>query len=113
MPVLPTVWARRGTHLARRPRGDIVTIASDRPLPLIGSAPCSSGRDALTCRYRCGDACAHDAPNTSSTGTFADVMETVVSRRGLLRTGAVLGAVAVTGTGLAGSPVAAASSKAV
>ncbi len=88
-----------------------MTIASDRPqLPLINSvpptaAPCSTGRAALTCRYRCGDACAHEAPNTSTNETFADVMQAAISRRGLLRAGAVLGAVAT--TGLAGSPAAA------
>ncbi len=88
-----------------------MTIASDRPqLPLIDSAPpasCSTGRAALTCRYRCGDACSHEAPNTSDSETFADVMAAAVSRRGFLRTSAVLGAVAVTGVGLSGSPAAA------
>ncbi|MDO9379250.1 MAG: hypothetical protein Q7T56_10420, partial [Nocardioidaceae bacterium] len=71
-----------------------------RLLPVLSqsspAAPCSSGRAALTCRYRCGDACAHDAPNTSSNDTFADVMQSALSRRGLLRAGAVIG-----GTGAA------------
>ena len=88
-------------------------IASDRPLLTLidptpdDVAPCSTGRAALTCRYRCGDACSHEAPNTSTSETFADVMATAISRRGLLRTGAVLGAVTVTGAGLSGSPPAA------
>jgi len=90
-----------------------VTIASDRPLLTLidptsdDAAPCSTGRAALTCRYRCGDACSHEAPNTSTSETFADVMATAISRRGLLRTGAVLGAITVTGAGLSGSPAAA------
>ncbi|WP_262851249.1 PhoX family protein [Mumia quercus] len=54
-------------------------------------SPCASGRAALTCRMRCGDACAHDAPNTSDNAYFGDVA-TAMSRRGLLRTGAVVGA---------------------
>jgi secreted PhoX family phosphatase len=92
-----------------------VTVTPERHRPLLAvvdageapSAPCSTGRAALTCRYRCGDACAHEAPNTSDNPTFADVMQNVVSRRGVLRTGAVLGATAVVGAGLAGSPAAA------
>lgn len=35
-----------------------------RLLPLIGS-PHPGGRSAMTCRYRCGDACFHEVPNTS------------------------------------------------
>ncbi|MCL8249960.1 PhoX family phosphatase [Aeromicrobium fastidiosum] len=92
-----------------------MSIAPDRPLlPVIGhgtSSPCSSGRAALTCRYRCGDACAHEAPNASSNETFADVMESALSRRSVLRAGAVVGAAAVAGAGLAGSPAAAAGPK--
>ncbi|MEV5470786.1 hypothetical protein AB0L66_00240 [Streptomyces sp. NPDC052207] len=36
-------------------------------LPLIGTTSGShpGGRSALTCRYRCGDACFHEVPNTS------------------------------------------------
>ncbi|MCO7240968.1 phosphatase, partial [Aeromicrobium sp. CnD17-E] len=80
-----------------------MTISPERPLlpvvPLTGdvegcspTAPCASGRAAMTCLYRCGDACSHDAPNTSSNETFADVMAQVASRRGVLRAGAVIGA---------------------
>lgn len=82
----------------------------DRPLlPMadLPSSPCSSGRAALTCRYRCGDACAHDAPNVSDNQTFADVMADAISRRGVLRAGAVLGTVAAVGSGIATTPVAA------
>ncbi|GAA1402471.1 PhoX family protein [Pseudonocardia kongjuensis] len=69
--------------------------AGDRPalrlLPL--------GRQGLTCRYRCGDACSRPEPNTSSNGYFGDVLRTVLDRRGVLRAGAVLGLTA--GAGLA------------
>ncbi|RYY45281.1 MAG: DUF839 domain-containing protein, partial [Actinomycetales bacterium] len=70
-------------------------------------APCASGRAALTCRYRCGDACAHDAPNTSDNETFADVMARAASRRGVLRAGAVIGAATAATVAFSG-PVAAA-----
>ena len=95
-----------------------MTISPERPLlpvvPLTGdvegcspTAPCASGRAAMTCLYRCGDACSHDAPNTSSNETFADVMAQVASRRGVLRAGAVIGAATAATAAFAG-PVAAA-----
>lgn len=95
-----------------------MTITPERPLlPVVSrtaegdgcppEAPCASGRAALTCRYRCGDACAHDAPNTSANETFADVMAQVASRRGVLRAGAVIGAATAATAAFAG-PVAAA-----
>ena len=58
--------------------------------PPASGSPCASGRAALTCRMRCGDACAHEAPNTSDNAYFGDVA-TGMSRRGLLRAGAVVG----------------------
>jgi secreted PhoX family phosphatase len=56
------------------------------------------GRSEMTCLYRCGNACAHDAPNTSDNAYFGDVVREVVSRRGVLKAGAVL---AVAGAGAA------------
>ncbi|GGK86841.1 hypothetical protein Ppa06_45910 [Planomonospora parontospora subsp. parontospora] len=64
-----------------------------RTLPLLNS-PHKSGRSALTCEFRCGNACAHDVPNTGDNTYFGDVVTSVLSRRGMLRAGA-LGAVAV------------------
>ncbi|WP_411970402.1 PhoX family protein [Saccharothrix longispora] len=61
----------------------------------------------MTCKFRCGDACAHEAPNTSDNAYFGDVVGDVVRRRGLLKAGAVL-AVAGAGAGLLGSGTAAA-----
>ena len=49
-----------------------------------------SRRQGLTCRYRCGDACARDVPNTSGNEYFADVLGRAMSRRGVLRAGAVI-----------------------
>ncbi|MEU5690660.1 PhoX family phosphatase [Actinosynnema sp. NPDC020468] len=71
-----------------------------RLLPLLPNHPL--GRSAITCKYRCGDACAHEAPNTSDNAYFGDVVGDVVRRRGLLKAGAVL-AVAGAGAGLVGA----------
>ncbi|MFE2755954.1 PhoX family protein [Actinosynnema sp. NPDC059335] len=76
-----------------------------RLLPLLPNHPL--GRSAITCKYRCGDACAHEAPNTSANSYFGDVVSEVVRRRGLLKAGAVL-AVAGAGVGLVGAGTAAA-----
>jgi len=56
------------------------------------------GRQAVTCEYRCGNACSHEAPNTSDNAYFGDVVRNIVSRRGMLKAGAVL---AVAGAGVA------------
>ena len=72
-----------------------------RLLPLL-SANHPLGRQAVTCQYRCGNACAHEAPNTSDNEYFGDVVREVVSRRGVLKAGAV---VAVAGAGALASPV--------
>ncbi|PPK68022.1 PhoX family phosphatase [Actinokineospora auranticolor] len=58
------------------------------------------GRSAVTCQYRCSNACAHEAPNTSDNAYFGDVVRSIVSRRGMLKAGAVL---AVAGAGVAGT----------
>ncbi|MGP4110997.1 PhoX family protein [Streptomyces sp. 4N509B] len=44
----------------------------------------------MTCQYRCGDACSHPAPNTSQNPYFGDVVAAAVSRRDVLRAGAVV-----------------------
>ncbi|MGK5499410.1 PhoX family protein [Streptomyces sp. URMC 125] len=72
-------------------------------LPLIGSHP--GGRAALTCRYRCGDACFHEVPNTSGNEYAGDVIAGALSRRSMLRAGAVVGAAAAVGAaGLGQAP---------
>ncbi|MDA8372059.1 MAG: PhoX family phosphatase [Nocardiopsaceae bacterium] len=71
-----------------------------RTLPLVGQA--GGGRSRATCRLRCGDACFHEAPNTSDNAYFGDIFTAVLSRRGALRAGAVgAGAAAVGMSGLA------------
>ncbi|QLQ38919.1 PhoX family protein [Micromonospora robiginosa] len=63
---------------------------SDRPrlLPLLGGTRHGS-RDAMTCLYRCGNACDHPVPNRSDNPYFGDLVDAEVSRRGVVRAGAV------------------------
>ncbi|MGB3440223.1 MAG: PhoX family phosphatase [Actinophytocola sp.] len=75
-----------------------------RLLPLFTTNP-KGGRSSITCLYRCGNACAHEAPNTSDNTYFADVVADVASRRGMLKAGAVI---AVAGLVTAGAGTAAA-----
>ncbi|RBQ17850.1 phosphatase [Spongiactinospora rosea] len=62
-------------------------------LPLL-TTPHQGGRSALTCQFRCGNACSHDIPNTSENRYFGEIVTEALSRRGALRT-AALGALAV------------------
>jgi secreted PhoX family phosphatase len=75
-----------------------------RQLPLLTRH--TAGRSPMTCLYKCGDACSHPVPNESANEYFGDVVAGQVSRRGLLKAGAV-GAVAA-GIGLTAAPAAAA-----
>ncbi|MFE9691684.1 PhoX family protein [Micromonospora sp. NPDC005806] len=63
---------------------------SDRPrlLPLLGATR-HGARDAMTCQYRCGNACDHPVPNSSANPYFGDLVQAQVSRRGVVRAGAV------------------------
>nr|MDT0661383.1 PhoX family phosphatase [Micromonospora sp. DSM 115978] len=63
---------------------------SDRPrlLPLLGPAG-HAGRSPMTCLYRCGNACDHPVPNESDNPYFGDVVRAEVTRRGVVRAGAV------------------------
>lgn len=69
-----------------------MSVEPGRLLPLFSSHP--GGRSSVTCEYRCGNACAHPAPNTSDNTYFGDVVKDVVSRRGALKAGAVMAAAA-------------------
>ncbi|OEV02072.1 phosphatase [Streptomyces qinglanensis] len=72
-----------------------------KPLPLLTAHP--TGRSAMTCRYRCGDACFHEVPNTSTNEYAGDVIARALTRRSVLRAGAVVGvAAAAAGAGIAG-----------
>ncbi|MEU9824843.1 PhoX family protein [Micromonospora chersina] len=86
---------------------------SDRPrlLPLLGATR-HGARDAMTCQYRCGNACDHPVPNRSDNPYFGDLVDVEVSRRGVVRAGAagalVLGFGGAVAGALAGAAPAAA-----
>ncbi|MFI1729038.1 PhoX family protein [Streptomyces acidicola] len=99
-------------------------------LPVVGvngeSASHPGGRSAMTCRFRCGDACFHEVPNTSTNEYVGDVIATALSRRTMMRAAAVVTvatgagaavvapateATAATGTGAATDATAAAAAK--
>ncbi|MEV6963002.1 PhoX family protein [Streptomyces sp. NPDC051207] len=73
-------------------------------LPLIGTPSGShpGGRSAMTCRFRCGDACFHEVPNTSGNEYVGDVIAGALSRRSVMRAAAVV-TVAAAGAGAAGA----------
>ncbi|MDW4904772.1 PhoX family phosphatase [Streptomyces sp. ADMS] len=68
-------------------------------LPLIGTSSGShpGGRSAMTCRFRCGDACFHEVPNTSSNEYVGDVIAGALSRRSVVRAAAVVTVATATG----------------
>ncbi|BBL80843.1 hypothetical protein RxyAA322_26970 [Rubrobacter xylanophilus] len=65
-----------------------------RALPLAGH---TGGRSAMTCIYRCGNACAHEAPNTSDNPYFGDILGRALSRRSFLKLGAAAAVVLYAG----------------
>lgn len=66
-------------------------------LPLLNTTPHAGGRSALTCRYRCGDACFHEVPNTSENEYVGDVIASALSRRSMMRAAAVVTVAAAAG----------------
>jgi len=73
-----------------------------RLLNLLAPAPVHGNRSSLTCRFKCGDACFHEVPNTSENEYLGDIIDSVISRRGLMKVGVVAaGAAAVAGSGAA------------
>ena len=68
-----------------------------RLLPLLGG---HSGRSAMTCQYRCGNACDHPAPNTSDNAYFGDLLAKAVSRRGIFKASAAGAIVVGAGAGV-------------
>ena len=76
------------------------------PLPPVAH---ECGRSAMTCHYRCDDACSKPVPNASDNEYFGDIVARGASRRSVLKGGSL--AAAVVGlTTLAGRPAAAAPS---
>ncbi|MFI1015523.1 PhoX family protein [Streptomyces sp. NPDC020965] len=71
-------------------------------LPLLSATPHPGGRSALTCRYRCGDACFQEVPNASANEYAGDIIAGALSRRSMMRAAAVVTVAAATGTAVAG-----------
>ncbi|ANW19157.1 PhoX family protein [Streptomyces clavuligerus] len=75
-----------------------------RLLPLLSTAPHAGGRSALTCRYRCGDACFQEVPNTSDNEYAGDIIARALSRRSMVRAAAVVTVAAAGASAALGGP---------
>ncbi|QBR75089.1 PhoX family protein [Microbacterium sediminis] len=74
-----------------------------RPLlNLLMSGRTHGKRSAVTCLYKCDNACFHPAPNTSENGYFRDIANAVLSRRAALTGGAAAAAAIVIGANVVG-----------
>ncbi|GAB3015050.1 PhoX family protein [Streptomyces pseudoechinosporeus] len=73
-------------------------------LPLIGSTGSHpGGRSAMTCRFRCGDACFHEVPNTTTNEYVGDVIAGALSRRSMMRAAAVVTVASAAGGAVIGA----------
>ena len=68
-------------------------------LPMLNSVRHGS-RSHTTCFYKCGNACDSAVPNPTDNPTFADVVQTAVSRRSLLKAAGVSALVVAAGPAL-------------
>ncbi|MET9952236.1 PhoX family protein [Streptomyces sp. NPDC006339] len=59
-------------------------------LPMLSNHSHGGGRSAMTCRFRCGDACFQEVPNTSDNAYVGDVIAGALSRRSVMRAAAVV-----------------------
>lgn len=75
-------------------------------LPIITSHQGSGGRSAMTCRFRCGDACFHEVPNTSDNEYVGDVIAGALSRRSMMRAAAVVTVATAAGGAVLAGPAA-------
>lgn len=63
-----------------------------RPLTVLPLRPHHGGRTAMTCHYKCGDACSRPLENESDNEYFGDVVQASVSRRRVLQAGGLAAA---------------------
>ncbi|MFJ7064093.1 PhoX family protein [Streptomyces sp. NPDC101115] len=70
-------------------------------LPMLSNHSHGGGRSAMTCRYRCGDACFQEVPNTSDNEYVGDVIAGALSRRSVMRAAAVVTVASAAGSALA------------
>lgn len=78
----------------------------ERALPLLTVH--QGGRSAMTCKFKCDDACSKPVPNTSGNDYFGDVVASGATRRTVIKGGGVLAAVVGLGTVVGAQPAAAA-----
>ncbi|MGZ8737195.1 MAG: PhoX family protein [Nocardioides sp.] len=85
-----------------------MTITPRRALlPLLSTGP-HGARSAMTCLYRCGNACDHPEPNPTDNETMRSLVERAIARRSVLKAGAVAGGALVVGHATGTVPSAAA-----
>ena len=85
-----------------------MTISPERRLlPLLSTGPHGS-RSAMTCFYRCDNACDHPEPNPTDHETMRELVERGIARRSVLKAGAVGGGALVVGGLTSGTAPAAA-----
>ena len=72
------------------------------PLPpnLLPMAGAHAGRSARTCALKCGSACFHEVPNTTTNEYFGDIVTRTLGRRSILKAGAAALVVGAVGTPL-------------
>ncbi|KAB1149499.1 PhoX family protein [Streptomyces luteolifulvus] len=68
------------------------------PLTVTSSSSHPGGRSAMTCRFRCGDACFHEVPNTSDNEYAGDVIAGAIGRRSMMRAAAIVTVAAAAGS---------------
>lgn len=90
-------------HEPASSREDRVSPAARPLLPLLPMDGHTFGkRSAVTCHLKCGDACFHPVPNTTSNEYFRDIAGAGLSRRALLGGGVAAAAALVIGTSAGG-----------
>ncbi|MEU1983655.1 PhoX family phosphatase [Nocardia sp. NPDC019395] len=69
-----------------------------KPLELFVAHEPAGSRSRVTCRYKCGNACFHEVPNTSSNTYFGDIVAGISRRRVLQGGAAAVVAIGAVGT---------------
>ncbi|MBF6350271.1 PhoX family phosphatase [Nocardia flavorosea] len=69
-----------------------------KPLALFVAHQPAGSRSRVTCQYKCGNACFHEVPNTSSNTYFGDIVAGISRRRMLQGSAAAVVAIGAVGT---------------
>jgi uncharacterized protein len=79
-------------------------LMTRRSFPLLNLTGPHGSRSAMTCRYRCGLACAQQEPNTSDSERIGDVLRRALTRRAMLDGGLAATAAMVLDLAACGGP---------